>query len=765
MNKRLKFTEHRQYNSVYDTLIEICLIFLIIFTPLAYGAVEPWAIAVLQITAALMFLIWILKTLSNGKIEFISNPVIFIFLPFVLYVIIQFLISLYTIHDSKHNISGSIYPWATKTEILKVIAYSLIFLVTINTFKSKSQITRILSVIITTGFIMSILFMMRYFGVNIPWGIINPDHYSAYFGMIIPLAFVFLFIRHESQEARSTTYAKVFLFFFCIVTISTALFFTMSRGGMFSFIAVLLFIAILSLGRKSVRRKGWILSAILTFIILTIVWIGATPVVERLLSIKAEIASMYIGGRLPIWEGTTGIIKDHLIFGTGFGTFNYIFPKYQPSEIILKHYTHAHSDFLEIFSDTGMVGFTLFIICIVWSIAWLFQRFYRRHNPYVVSISIGLFGSLAGIFVHSFVDFNLRIPANAVLVTIILGLLISVLHYKKRTWVKTYELQSMKYLLYPVSITLIFVFIIVSIRPALAYHYFQKASISQPAHDKRLIEKLLSRAISLDPLNALYHHAYGKSFSDLSKRLQIYKKAIRLNPTNAKYHQSLAWTYGQLADFYAMSFGINTPYYKFYSDLAQKEFQQAIMLDPNNPYRHRAFAIWLFSHPTKKNIDKAVATYRKVLEVVPDLTEEAMREYHKIQKDYIKTVDILPGSKESDYSAFSFLVKEKGLKFAIDFAKKYLKTYHNNGEIHFLIADKSFYDRNYSWEFTENHYKIAFKIDPKNALYRMWHGIHLYLRREYKEARKNLQMALKMGLKPHEERLSREYLAKTQINM
>ena len=278
---------------------------------------------------------------------------------------------------------------------------------------------------------MGIFYLMRYFGAPAPRGFINPDHFSAYLGMIIPLSLGFLLAPSPNSDIRHTTYDRRPLLFFSILMTSAALFFTMSRGGMFSFIAALVFIAILASTRRSVQNKKWIILAIAVFIILIIAWLGATPVVERILSFKAEIASRYFGGRLPIWQGTIGIIKDNPIFGTGLGTFNYIFPKYQPVGIIAKHYTYAHSDILELLSEVGIVGFALFMLCGLWSMVYLFRRYSQRHDPWVVGMSLCVFGSLASIFIHSFTDFNLHIPANALLLTVILASFVSILNVSR----------------------------------------------------------------------------------------------------------------------------------------------------------------------------------------------------------------------------------------------------------------------------------------------------------------------------------------------
>ncbi|HDK82005.1 MAG TPA: hypothetical protein ENH31_05480, partial [Nitrospirae bacterium] len=227
---------------LYDRLIEFCLVFLIVFTPIAYGAVQPWAIAVFEVTAAFMLMLWIVRMLASGRFEMAGNPLVVFFGLFIFYVSMQFFFSRYPINNNAgYAAFGSIYPWATRTDLLKIISYAIIFTVTLNTVKSRRQISRILSVIIAVGFLMSIFFLMRYFGADAPRGIINPDHYSGYLGIIIPLILGFLFVRHQRRDIQDAIYAKQFLLLFCAIVMSAALFFTMSRGGMFSFIAALLF--------------------------------------------------------------------------------------------------------------------------------------------------------------------------------------------------------------------------------------------------------------------------------------------------------------------------------------------------------------------------------------------------------------------------------------------------------------------------------------------------------------------------------------------
>lgn len=175
-------------NKIYNTIIESCLIFLIIFTPLAHGAVEPWSIAVFEIVAVLMASAWILSMLNKGEIRIIKIPILTIIVSlFLLYVILQYILP-------QASLLTSIYKHATRTELYKIISYLLIFTVILHTVTTKKKINRIISVIIGVAFLMSIFFLVRYFGAPAPRGIINPDHFAGYLAMVIPLSIGFFLL-------------------------------------------------------------------------------------------------------------------------------------------------------------------------------------------------------------------------------------------------------------------------------------------------------------------------------------------------------------------------------------------------------------------------------------------------------------------------------------------------------------------------------------------------------------------------------------------
>jgi O-antigen ligase len=590
-------------------------LFLIIFTPLAYGAIEPWGIVIFELTAAFMALVWFLKMLANGKIEYVKNPLNPLILAFIFYICLQLFFSRNTQYAILNTLPHSIYLWATKTELLKITSYGLFFFVILNTIKAPQQVSRILSYIIAAGFIFSLFYLMRYFGVKAPRGLINRDHFSAYLGMIIPIALGLLFAPSVNAARYSLT-AKRFLLFFFVIIMGAALFFTMSRGGMFSFILALLFVAVLVSKRRDFKSKKWVLSIVFIFIALTIVWIGATPVIERIFSIKVEIASLYFGGRMPIWKGTIDIIRDYFIYGSGLGTFNYIFPKYQPSEIASAHYTYAHSDFLELLSEVGIVGFFIFVSGIIVFAVCTFRQFNIRRDSYVIGMSIGIFGSLMSIFLHSFTDFNLHIPANAIMLSIILPLSTVILNSYYGPQNKRYEtitinhkshvsvhnsVKVFRYGFLVINVLAILFYGAICVKPAIADYYFKQAKkVDVPLYAKRYT----LNAIKFDPSNAEYHYELAKSYyknRKLNCSLEEYKTAVKLNPTNSRYHQSLAWINGQLAVLSARAANRYSLDADEYRQKAISEFKTAIELEPNNSRRYSVYSRWVSEHGLKNN--------------------------------------------------------------------------------------------------------------------------------------------------------------------
>ena len=134
--------------------------------------------------------------------------------------------------------------------------------------------------------------------------------------------------------------------------------------------------------------------------------------------------SMFLQGyetnRFRVWQDSIQIVKDFPWAGTGLGTYQLIFPKYSTVPITLR-YSHAHSDWVELLVETGLIGFVLIVITVMW-FTQTYLKALRTMEPRVRSLGIGIFVSLAAFSLHSIAEFNFHIPGNAYCFAILLGM-------------------------------------------------------------------------------------------------------------------------------------------------------------------------------------------------------------------------------------------------------------------------------------------------------------------------------------------------------
>ena len=103
------------------------------------------------------------------------------------------------------------------------------------------------------------------------------------------------------------------------------------------------------------------------------------------------------------------------------GTFHVVYRQYQTS-VVNNLVEHAHNDYLEFASDTGIIGAALFFIPILYLLGRMIFAFLDDHRSYRRSVTLGCIGSTLALLLHSVADFNLHIPANALTFAVILGI-------------------------------------------------------------------------------------------------------------------------------------------------------------------------------------------------------------------------------------------------------------------------------------------------------------------------------------------------------
>jgi len=195
---------------------------------------------------------------------------------------------------------------------------------------------------------------------------------------------------------------------------------TRSRMGNTAFFASMLVSGGLALALSRHAPRGTVL-LISSLIVIDIALIGTWFGVERTVQRITETTVQNVEDRVDPSVYAVKIIEDYPLFGTGGGTFYTAFTRYRGHDIP-DYYDHVHNDYVQFLTDTGIIGGALFGLFVLASFACAILAQARRRDPLARGVGFGVVMGVIAIGIHSTVDFNLQIPANAFIFTILLAL-------------------------------------------------------------------------------------------------------------------------------------------------------------------------------------------------------------------------------------------------------------------------------------------------------------------------------------------------------
>jgi hypothetical protein len=126
-----------------------------------------------------------------------------------------------------------------------------------------------------------------------------------------------------------------------------------------------------------------------------------------------------VGARFDYWRAAGEITCKHPLLGTGPGTFQRPYERLKSPEAEMARL--AHNDYLEQFSDSGILGGIFYAAWIVLSLATIGRHAWRSSNP----MTFALFAGLLSWFVQGLGEFSLYVPALAWTAFTLLGCLLA----------------------------------------------------------------------------------------------------------------------------------------------------------------------------------------------------------------------------------------------------------------------------------------------------------------------------------------------------
>ncbi len=387
-------------------LLRIAIFALVVFGIAVHGAVEDWANAVLETGAGLLLLAWAVQQYFAAR-EIVLSPL----LPPLL------ALSLLTLGQIVFH--GTASPYHTRLELQLLLAYGVLLFLASQAFRTAEDWRGFVWFVMSFGFLVAIFGILQHLTFNgklywfremhyggIPFGpYVNRNHFAGFAELVIPAALVPLVL---GKVRRERWFAVAIFALLPIV----ALFLSASRGGILSFGAEIGVLALLMVLRRAGGRHVLAGGVVLLLAFLLVSWLGVRQILERFSSMQS--LEVTVGKRATMRLDAWHIFRDHPWSGTGLGTLPLVFPAYE-SLYDGKIVNHAHNDYLEMLADTGVAG----ALCCAWFLGALFfvslKQLLVTDNSFAAALHLSGLVACCGFLVHSFVDFNLHIPGNALL--------------------------------------------------------------------------------------------------------------------------------------------------------------------------------------------------------------------------------------------------------------------------------------------------------------------------------------------------------------
>ncbi len=248
---------------------------------------------------------------------------------------------------------------------------------------------------------------------------INRNHFAGLLNMMIPLAIGALYATYprKGSKLRSEGYAWAWIVILVSGFMGVAILLSLSRGGTLCLLAGVAFVAVLLSANR--RRGAKSVSAwAATILIVTVVSLGLWIGIDALLLRFAEENPGT--DRIAVYRSSLKLIADYPL-GVGPGMYQWYFRPYQPAGPMC-WFNNAHNDYLQIFSEWGVLLGVAFWGFVMWRMVGAVRTFMRQEDLWQQGIALGCAGAIFSIMLHSLVDFNLQIPVNAVIFCMILGI-------------------------------------------------------------------------------------------------------------------------------------------------------------------------------------------------------------------------------------------------------------------------------------------------------------------------------------------------------
>jgi O-antigen ligase len=433
---------------ILSKMLFVSLLGLIALSAIPYGTSHAWWKALFVCVIFTLAIFWLLEGLISDAWVKDSWTLALPLAALALYSLLQTL----PIGNSGANAGGvnftfwttlSADPYQTRFFVLKLLSLTVAGVLLFRYASTERRVRTIINVIIGVAVVSAIFGILRQTmqhspGFGLPlllpdrgYGqFINKNHFAFLmemgFGLILGLAL-----------GGGIKREQALIYFAALIPLWTALVLCGSRGGLVAMLAQVTVAALLvstvahrqnsteeqSKAFKIIRSLPVRLILIVVLIAgvsLGTLWLGGDRLATQLEDSRNEFGLETTGlrqgvSRNEIWKASWKLVVAHPILGVGMGAYWVAIPAVHDASGTMTP-QEAHNDYLELLASGGLVGLAIGI----WFAIVVLKRIrenLRSANRFRRAACLGAVIGIAGVAVHSLVDFGLHTIVNALVFT------------------------------------------------------------------------------------------------------------------------------------------------------------------------------------------------------------------------------------------------------------------------------------------------------------------------------------------------------------
>lgn len=335
------------------------------------------------------------------------------------------------------------------------------------------------------------------YGMRASGAYICPNHFANLLEMLFPVCLAVVLSRDAGIAMRLIAGYTGLISLPC-------LYLTESRSGWIGLIVGVVVFALAWSIRKGTKKFLLVLlmAPLLVGAVGFSIWHLSPRVQERVgLAIQGDI-------RTSLWQDSLVIARESPVLGSGLGSYRWMYPHFRVHFKENADPEFAHNDYLQFWSEIGVVGLALFMLAAGSIVLRAFRVIKAEQESDEAILMSGLLGSMAGVGAHTIFDFNFHIFGNVHVFVFLIALLIAATHDKTADRVVSMKSDRIRWIGAALAVVVVMLFVFYT-RAVVSYSYALSA--------KNQVDKM-----------------------DWDRSQSEYRKAIAWSPGNWKAHVGLA---------------------------------------------------------------------------------------------------------------------------------------------------------------------------------------------------------------------------------